>query len=180
MQSAASASPRREENTNGLKIRTESPFSSLPSFPKPLMTPQGRTMQQPNVSPSANPSYVRRANGSPINRHQFIHFFDSVFDSFEKTDQLSMILNEQIQQSNSLIQVLRASGNTIENIVAKHFKEMQSKITEKYALALTDLNRRLKAIEERLDIPPMSARIRTPSPKVEGNGVRQIDQLVNK
>lgn len=175
-------SPRIGGSTNGLKIWTESPFASSPStnFQKPYTSMNGRdahfgNMQQPNYSPPESSAHLRRSS-SMLQKSQFMQFFGEFYDSFDKADLVCKALSEQLQKSNAMIGALRNSGSTIESLVAKHFREHQQKLGESYALALTDLNRRLKVIEERLEITPSPARSQYSPKSADG---RQISHLVH-
>ena len=142
------------DHSGQLKILTEGPLSPKSmQYMRPMMTPNFREPATPNRMRSSSNSPPLTASQKHTRflaaRHQFTQFFETLYDSNDNLEQLSSILKEQIQQSNVLINALRSSGNTIETLVAKHFKDMQTKMTERFALALTDLNRRIKVLEDR-------------------------------
>jgi hypothetical protein len=81
-----------------------------------------------------------------------MRFFEQMYDQNEHAHHLVSALNDQVRHSASLLQTLQASGSMIEGLVRGHFREMQAQMGEKFGMALTDLNRRMKVIEERLGI----------------------------
>jgi hypothetical protein len=81
-----------------------------------------------------------------------MRFFEHMYDQSEHAHHLVSALNEQVRHSASLLQTLQASGSMIEGLVRGHFREMQAQMGEKFGMALTDLNRRMKGIEDRLGI----------------------------
>ena len=87
-----------------------------------------------------------------MSRLDFMRFFEHMYDQSEHAHHLVSSLNEQVRHSASLLQTLQASGSMIEGLVRGHFREMQAQMGEKFGMALTDLNRRMKFIEERLGI----------------------------
>ncbi|KAJ3002960.1 UNVERIFIED_CONTAM: hypothetical protein HDU68_005929, partial [Siphonaria sp. JEL0065] len=56
-------------------------------------------------------------------------------------------LKDQMRKSSSLLQTLQASGQMIEGLVRSCFRDMQLQYGEKFGAALSDLNRRLEALE---------------------------------
>jgi hypothetical protein len=85
----------------------------------------------------------------PSHRSAFVSSCEQIFDSHETTQKLQVQLREQIRKSATLLYTLSSSGQMIEGLVRSHFREMQTQYGEKFGTALTDLNRRLVAIEKR-------------------------------
>lgn len=114
------------------------PRSALPSMSRPAFSPV--------------PASTRGNGSAPMSRLDFMRFFEHMYDQNEHAHHLVANLNDQVRHSASLLQTLQASGSMIEGLVRGHFREMQASMGEKFGLALTDLNRRIKVIEERLGI----------------------------
>jgi hypothetical protein len=74
---------------------------------------------------------------------------EQLYDNNEATSRLQQQLKEQIRKSATLLYTLSSSGQMIEGLVRSHFREMQSQYGEKFGAALTDLNRRLVALEQK-------------------------------
>ncbi len=100
-----------------------------------------------------------------MSRPDFTRFFDHMYDQSEHAHHLVNTLNDQVRHSASLLQTLQASGTMIEGLVRGHFREMQAQIGEKFGLALTDLNRRMRVIEDKLGIVPPTPERATVSPR---------------
>ncbi|KAI9205903.1 uncharacterized protein BJ171DRAFT_500091 [Polychytrium aggregatum] len=109
---------------------------------------------------SAHPT---TASGEPSskslsNKAAFLSYFDVMYDQMEEASHLTMTLSRQIRKSTALLQTLQSSGQMIEGLVRSHFREMQLQYGEKFGAALTDLNRRIMALEENvLGIQPGAA-----------------------
>lgn len=85
----------------------------------------------------------------PNQKSQFMSVFEQMYDAHESTSRMQQQLKEQIRKSATLLYTLSSSGQMIEGLVRSHFREMQGQYLEKFAHALTDLNRRLVSIEQR-------------------------------
>nr|KAJ3416075.1 hypothetical protein HK105_001355 [Polyrhizophydium stewartii] len=87
-----------------------------------------------------------------MSRTAFLGVFESMYDQYESQTRLSIMLKDQIRKSATLLQTLQSSGQMIEGLVRGHFREMQVQYGEKFGAALTDLNRRLVAVEGALGL----------------------------
>ncbi|KAI8899325.1 hypothetical protein BC833DRAFT_586082 [Globomyces pollinis-pini] len=135
------ASPRAEFSTR-----------ELPR-PRPYDSHQNLGSQQ---SHSAHPLSGPKRIPSPLSnqptigqRSNFLNVFEQLYDSQETTNRLHLQLKEQIRKSATLLYTLSSSGQMIEGLVRSHFRDLQSQYGEKFGSALTDLNRRLVAVENR-------------------------------
>ena len=132
--------------------------NSLPPMTVPPMS------SRPNLSPMNG---MNASRSLPMSRPDFTRFFDHMYDQSEHAHHLVNTLNDQVRHSASLLQTLQASGTMIEGLVRGHFREMQSQIGEKFGLALTDLNRRMRVIEDKLGIVPPTPERANVSPRSE-------------
>lgn len=122
------------------------PMSARPGLPP--MIPPPTSGPRSAISPAAMPRPM------PMSRNDFMRFFDQMYDQSEHAYHLVSTLNDQVRHSTSLLQTLQSSGVMIEGLVRTHFRELQTQMGEKFAIALTDLNRRMRKVEEKLDITP--------------------------
>lgn len=162
--SNSSPSPNSAQKSHQLSISTDphAPRSALPR--EMLMSPRhemghrelppptphhtnGGRISLPPLSASTQPR-----SRNPLAKQEFLRVFEMLYDQTDHINHLSSILSEQIRQSTTLLQTLQASGSMIEGLVRGHFRDMQSQYSEKFGVALTDLNRRMRMIEEKLDI----------------------------
>ncbi|OAJ43202.1 hypothetical protein BDEG_26578 [Batrachochytrium dendrobatidis JEL423] len=152
---------------------TKPPANSSISVPSSLAIPSFNPATAPvtsTVSASHPSQYASQQQSTPltnkphlhsgplstlplsISRSAFTSIFESVYDQHENQARLQATLKEQIRKSATLLQTLQTSGQMIEGLVRGHFREMQCKYGEKFGAALTDLNRRLAAVEEKVGL----------------------------
>jgi len=78
----------------------------------------------------------------------YLDFHSQVYDSFESITALQANVTDLLKKSEHLLSVLSSSGAMVEGLVRSHFKEMQVQYGERFGSALTDLDHRLRMIEE--------------------------------
>ncbi len=133
-----------------------SPRAEFPN--RELTKPRGFDTNVP--PPSAHPLPSAKGMPSPPTaipnpstfsgqKAAFMAVCEQIFDSQETTVRLQNQLKEQIRKSATLLYTLSSSGQMIEGLVRSHFRDMQTQYGEKFGTALTDLNRRLVAMENR-------------------------------
>ncbi|KAJ3276183.1 hypothetical protein HDV01_005631 [Terramyces sp. JEL0728] len=157
--SAVSAHP--DSGQSGLRLNIKKPQNGLNSieqlvsprseFPtRELPKPRGYEMQTQSAHPLSQPSRLPSPTTTTnSHRQQFMNAMEQIYDNNEQTARLQTQLKEQIRKSATLLYTLSSSGQMIEGLVRSHFRDMQAQYGEKFGLALTDLNRRLVAIEQR-------------------------------
>ncbi|KAJ3315109.1 hypothetical protein HDV04_004250 [Boothiomyces sp. JEL0838] len=157
--SAVSAHP--DSGQSGLRLNIKKPQNGLNSieqlvsprseFPtRELPRPRGYEMQTQSAHPLSQPSRLPSPTGNnTAQKQQFMSMMEQIYESSEQTARLQSQLKEQIRKSATLLYTLSSSGQMIEGLVRSHFRDMQTQYSEKFGLALTDLNRRLVAIEQR-------------------------------
>ncbi|KAI8922857.1 hypothetical protein BC831DRAFT_473959 [Entophlyctis helioformis] len=133
--------------TGGNSSSTTSNSTKSASAGNLLSTGQPYTANGPSSGqpPSAFPPPA-------MSRQAFLGVFEAMYDQHETQLRLQATLKDQIRKSSTLLQTLQSSGQMIEGLVRLHFREMQVVYGEKFGTALTDLNRRLVGIENRLGI----------------------------
>ncbi|KAJ3303716.1 hypothetical protein HDV03_003589 [Kappamyces sp. JEL0829] len=113
------------------------------------------------------------------NKAVFLTACEQMFDAQESTNRLQLQLKEQIRKSATLLYTLSSSGQMIEGLVRSHFREMQSQYGEKFGSALTDLNRRLVTVEQKVfgksqsEAFTASGALKSSVPREDGQGTFQ-------
>eukprot|EP00842_Homolaphlyctis_polyrhiza_P001121 jgi/Hompol1/2009/HPOL_005817-RA len=137
-----------------------------PSGPSSLSVPSAPSTAQPTPIATAVPR-TPGPEASPTlphipHRTAFMSAFEAMYDQMELYSKMEASIKEQVRKSTALLHALEASGQMIEGLVYSHFCEMQMQYGEKFGVALTDLNRRIRAIEARLGLaaplPPSQPR----------------------
>ncbi|KAI9365477.1 hypothetical protein DFJ73DRAFT_268975 [Zopfochytrium polystomum] len=118
--------------------------ATQPPQPQSNNGPQSLTPPIPAAGNSSTPAGGRAAFFAP---------FESLYEvATEEVPRLTASLRDQLRKSTSLLQTLQASGQMIEALVSACFRDMQNQYGEKFGAALSDLNRRLEVLEERLGV----------------------------
>ncbi|KAI8810325.1 hypothetical protein BJ742DRAFT_770348 [Cladochytrium replicatum] len=89
-----------------------------------------------------------------VSRTHFLSVFEGIYDQMEESIALQRTLKDQIRKSAALLQTLQGSATMIEGLVQTHFGKMQMTYGEKFGMALTQLNRRLRVIEDMMEVDP--------------------------
>ncbi|KAI8803766.1 hypothetical protein BJ742DRAFT_742621 [Cladochytrium replicatum] len=89
-----------------------------------------------------------------VSRTHFLSVFEGIYDQMEESIALQRTLKDQIRKSAALLQTLQGSATMIEGLVQTHFGKMQMTYGEKFGMALTQLNRRLRVIEDMMGVDP--------------------------
>ncbi len=153
------------ETLSAAPIEKRKLWSAVDGHHRDLPTPRGYETAHPsmtgkpaNLTPPQNPVQIEKAG--------FISVFESFFDSQEASLALQNQLKDQLRKTSTLLQTLQSSGQMIEGLVRGHFRDMQVQYGEKFGSALTDINARLKALEnhvhgseEETDLPSILKRI---------------------
>ncbi|TPX34522.1 hypothetical protein SmJEL517_g02909 [Synchytrium microbalum] len=118
--------------------------------PSPLYANSNSSTSNPHSQSGVpmTPTTTTAATGFPVSRQNFMSIFETMYDQVESNARLRVTLEEQLRSSARLLATLQASGAMIETLVRTQFREMQLIYGERFGSALTDLNRRMVAIEQ--------------------------------
>ncbi|KAJ3079260.1 hypothetical protein HK102_003917 [Quaeritorhiza haematococci] len=134
---------------------TTNTHSRLPSITTPAsaVPPKHHAFAPPSPS-SAYPGNASSSSSHafplPLPKSHFLSVFENIYDQAEESARLHSTLKDQVRKSTALLQTLQASGQMIEGLVRGHFREMQVQYGEKFGAALSDINKRLVAVEKEM------------------------------
>ncbi|KAI9095272.1 hypothetical protein DFS34DRAFT_627293 [Phlyctochytrium arcticum] len=143
------ASDRETHGRSPLPIAQAHNGSSGSSKHLPSIAPPP---QSPSTGYGTGPGGLHSNSALPFSRSNFLGLCESLFDQTDESFRLQSTLRDQIRRSTAMLQTLQSSGQMIEGLVRSHFREMQVQYGEKFGFALTDLNRRLASVEEKLGL----------------------------